>query len=91
LTGQTRAPREAEPLINLLESAEVGIAQRAHGDAFEYEEPSELDTALAGVTSELGDGETLKLPPTPDMLEQSEELEEFERRRLERDNQRYLR
>ncbi|GAA5916741.1 lipid-binding SYLF domain-containing protein [Sporobolomyces salmoneus] len=91
LTGQTRAPREAEPLINLLESAELGLAQRAHGDAFEYEEPSELDTAVAGVTAELGDGETLKLPPTPDMLEQSEELEEFERRRLERDNQRYLR
>ncbi|GAA5960709.1 hypothetical protein JCM3765_007299 [Sporobolomyces pararoseus] len=91
LTGQTRAPREAEPLINLLESAELGIAQRSHGDAFEYEEPSELDAALIGVTSELGDGETLKLPPTPDMLEQSEELEEFERRRLERDNQRYLR
>ncbi|GAA5829763.1 hypothetical protein JCM3766R1_001297 [Sporobolomyces carnicolor] len=91
LTGQTRAPREAEPLINLLESAELGIAQRAHGDAFEYEEPSELDAALAGVTSQLGDGETLKLPPTPDMLEQSEELEEFERRKSERDNQRYLR
>ncbi|GAA5887488.1 hypothetical protein JCM16303_003434 [Sporobolomyces ruberrimus] len=91
LTGQTRAPREAEPLINLLESAELGIAQRSHGDAFEYEEPTEFDGALADVTSELGEGETLKLPPTPDMLEQSESLEEFERRRLERDNQRYLR
>ncbi|GAA5928908.1 lipid-binding SYLF domain-containing protein [Sporobolomyces koalae] len=91
LTGQTRAPREAEALINLLESAELGIAQRAHGDAFEFEEPSELDTALADANLELGEGETLKLPPTPDMLERSEEEEEFERRRLERDNQRYLR
>ena len=91
MTGQTRAPREAEPLINLLESAELGIAQKAHGDAFEFEEPSELDAALADTSSVLSEGETLKLPPTPDMLERSEEEEEWERRRLQRDGERYLR
>ncbi|GAA6063986.1 hypothetical protein JCM10212_002418 [Sporobolomyces blumeae] len=91
LQGKVRIPREAQPLIELLESAELGSAQRMHGDAFEFEEPSELDTALASPDLALTEGETLKLPPTPDMLERTEEEEEWTRRKAERDATRYLR
>ncbi|GAA6056702.1 hypothetical protein JCM3770_006474 [Rhodotorula araucariae] len=89
LSGRTRAPREAEVLFNAIDDAESGAAQKAHGEENEFEEwvggwedPAILD---------LQEGETLKLPPTPEQLERAEEDEEWRRKKEERDNARFLR
>ncbi|GAA5905766.1 hypothetical protein JCM5296_005731 [Sporobolomyces johnsonii] len=90
LQGRVRAPREAEPLLTLLEAAESGEAQRSHGAQFEFDEPVAMDD-MAAAMLDLDEGETLKLPPTPDQLSREEEEEEWERKRKERDEKRYLR
>ncbi|CEQ39129.1 SPOSA6832_00653 [Sporobolomyces salmonicolor] len=90
LQGRVRAPREAEPLLTLLEAAESGEAQRSHGAQFEFDEPVAMDD-MAAAMLDLDEGETLKLPPTPDQLSREEEEEEWERRKKERDEKRYLR
>ncbi|GAA6002320.1 hypothetical protein JCM10207_001062 [Rhodosporidiobolus poonsookiae] len=89
LTGRVKAPREAEDLFNALEAAESGAAQRAHGAENEFEEDGGLWEESAAI--ELGVGETLKLPPTPDQLTAEEEEEEWLRQKEERDSKRYLR
>lgn len=40
---------------------------------------------------DLEEGETLKLPPTPDQLSREEEEEEWRRQKEERDKKRFLR
>lgn len=88
LSGRTRAPREAEVLFQAIDDAESGAAQRAHGleneffEELDWEDPQQLD---------LHDGETLKLPPTPEQLEREEEDEEWRRKKEERDKNRFLR
>ncbi|BGP02715.1 hypothetical protein NBRC10513v2_003809 [Rhodotorula toruloides] len=88
LTGRTRIPREAESLLDAIEAAESGSAQRAHGDENEFEEVLPWED---GSVIDLEEGETLKLPPTPDQLSREEEEEEWRRQKEERDKKRFLR
>jgi hypothetical protein len=93
LSGRVRAPREAEPFYAALSAAEDGTLQRSHGADKEFEEADvEYQEALDDLGKmELGEGETLRLPPTPDQLEREEEEEEWKKKKAERDNLRYLR
>ncbi|BGP24599.1 hypothetical protein JCM10295v2_003517 [Rhodotorula toruloides] len=88
LTGRTRIPREAESLLDAIEAAESGAAQRAHGDENEFEEVLPWED---GSVIDLDEGETLKLPPTPDQLSREEEEEEWRRQKEERNQRRFLR
>ncbi|KAH8078603.1 hypothetical protein HD553DRAFT_277760, partial [Filobasidium floriforme] len=63
LTGKVRMPREAANLMEVLKDAESGKAQQQNGDGLEYVEPSSIDQL------DLNEGEVLKLPPTPDMVD----------------------
>ncbi|GAA5978268.1 hypothetical protein JCM11641_001154 [Rhodosporidiobolus odoratus] len=92
LAGRTRAPREAEPLFAAIDAAESGSAQRAHGIENEFEEDGGFPwDDVDGQTLDLDEGETLKLPPTPDQLASEEEDEEWRRLKQERDEKRFLR
>ncbi|SCZ98779.1 BZ3500_MvSof-1268-A1-R1_Chr3-1g05615 [Microbotryum saponariae] len=88
LTGKVRAPREAEALHQALEAAETGEAQRANGDEFEFEQPFFESEDLA---SSLGEGEVLRLPPTPAQVEEEEAEESRAEAIKERSEKRYLR
>ncbi|KDE02413.1 hypothetical protein MVLG_07026 [Microbotryum lychnidis-dioicae p1A1 Lamole] len=88
LTGKVRPPREAEALHQALEAAETGEAQRANGDEFEFEQPFFESENLA---VSLGEGEVLRLPPTPAQVEE-EEAEESRAEAIKvRSEKRYLR
>ncbi|GAA5869622.1 hypothetical protein JCM8547_005088 [Rhodosporidiobolus lusitaniae] len=92
LQGRVRAPREAESFYNALEAAEAGTAQRSNGAENEFEEDGGFPWEdVSGETLDLASGETLKLPPTPDQLEQQEAEEEYLRAKAERDGKRFLR
>ena len=58
MTGKVRRPVEADKLYSALRDAEMGIAQGASLE-WDTEEVTTLD---------LGEGEVLKLPPTPEQL-----------------------
>ncbi|BGP55407.1 hypothetical protein JCM8202_003734 [Rhodotorula sphaerocarpa] len=88
LSGRTRIPREAEVLLDAIEEAESGSAQKAHGVENEFEEALPWED---GSIIDLNEGETLKLPPTPDQLSREEEEEEWRVQKAERDNKRFLR
>ncbi|GAA5824276.1 hypothetical protein JCM11251_001594 [Rhodosporidiobolus azoricus] len=90
LSGRVKAPREAETLFSALEDAESGRAQRAHGDENEFEEDGGFPWDDESIM-DLGEGETLKLPPTPDQLALAEEEEEWLRQKEARDRNRFLR
>ncbi|WWC85460.1 uncharacterized protein L201_000323 [Kwoniella dendrophila CBS 6074] len=68
LSGKVKVPREAESLMAALKDAESGRAQTLKGDSLDMivavkaqqEETEHLD---------LHEGETLKLPPTPDQTD----------------------
>ena len=88
ISGRTRTPREAEVLLDAIEAAESGAAQKAHGVENEFEEALPWTD---GSLIDLNEGETLKLPPTPDQLSREEEEEEWRRAKEERDAKRFLR
>jgi hypothetical protein len=88
ISGRTRTPREAEVLLDAIEAAESGAAQKAHGIENEFEEALPWTD---GSVIDLNEGETLKLPPTPDQLSREEEEEEWRRAKEERDAKRFLR
>ncbi|SGY48329.1 BQ5605_C001g00642 [Microbotryum silenes-dioicae] len=88
LTGKVRAPREAEALHQALEAAETGEAQRANGDEFEFEQPFFESENLA---VSLGEGEVLRLPPTPAQVEEEEAEESRDEAIKVRSEKRYLR
>ncbi|GAA6027251.1 hypothetical protein JCM8097_002526 [Rhodosporidiobolus ruineniae] len=92
LAGRVRLPREAECLLSALDDAESGRAQRAHGAENEFEEDGFPWEEVDGSSIELGAGETLKLPPTPDQLEREEADEEWLRQKeARRDAHKFLR
>lgn len=88
LEGKTKVPREAEELMNTLDEAESGRAQRMKGNEFEFDEPFPVtDTASV----DIHEGEVLRLPPTPKQLEEAEAEEARMEAIALRDEQRYLR
>jgi hypothetical protein len=88
LEGKTKVPREAEELMNTLDDAESGRAQRMKGNEFEFDEPFPVtDTASV----DINEGEVLRLPPTPKQLEEAEAEEARMEAIALRDEKRYLR
>lgn len=63
LTGKVRMPREAEPLHQALRDAETGKAQAEKGDGLDVNVQEGLNELV------LEDGEVLKLPPTPELVD----------------------
>ncbi|KAK4046191.1 hypothetical protein OIV83_006266 [Microbotryomycetes sp. JL201] len=86
LEGMTKIPREAEDLMDALEDAESGRAQRLKGPEFETEELFPLDDPAV---LQLQEGEVLRLPPTPNQLSEEEEQELRMQAKAERDAVRY--
>lgn len=59
-------PREATPLLEALADAETGKAQTEKGEELDVYEAA--STAIEAQALVLGEGEVLKLPPTPDAV-----------------------
>lgn len=84
LTGKVRVPPEAAALHQALRDAETGKAQHEQGDKLDTlldEDNRPLATAEAAKL-DLGEGEVLKLPPTPDMTDGTEHQSDIETTRL---------
>ncbi|KAK4047030.1 hypothetical protein OIO90_006351 [Microbotryomycetes sp. JL221] len=86
LEGLTKIPREAEELMEALEDAETGRAQRLRGPEFDTEETFPLDDPAL---IQLQEGEVLRLPPTPDQLSEAEIEEQRLQDKAARDATRY--
>ena len=81
LAGKVKPPQAADKLIQALQDAESGRAQRLKGDTLDVVVPEGADTI------ELGDGEVLKLPPTPDRTDGHEQESDPETERIHRASQ----
>ena len=92
LDGKVRIPPSVEPLHQALRDAELGISQSGELERLADNIPSGPDTGtlMSADSSVLGEGEKIRLPPTPQQLDAMEQVgikdevdEEFERRERE--------